>query len=125
MTLHGGLGFSFSDALRIDVDLWYYADTSTSNLDPTLLQTVSDELPFGYTLADLEAQQRLGTTLGTEINARASYRANEHFDLYAAYGLFDPSEFYEVEIDRAAGSARGSVDPQNFWAVSSGVELRY
>jgi hypothetical protein len=125
MSLHGGLGLEFSEALTLDFDFWYFADTSTSNLDPTLALTVADELPFGYTLADLEAQERFGKPLGVEIDARLGYQANEHLSLYSTFGLFEPSEFYQIEIDRSAGTARGSMDAQEFWAVSTGLDLRY
>ncbi|TXD33600.1 hypothetical protein FRC96_15570 [Lujinxingia vulgaris] len=122
--LHGGLGVTLDPGLRLDLGAWMYQDTGSTNLDFARLDAAGDRLPSGYSRDQLEAQQRLGKSLGTELNASLSYQANEALSLYGMGGIFLPGEFYEIEITRNAGSARGSVDNlQQFWAVSAGATL--
>ena len=72
-----------------------------------------------------EAQQRLGKALGTEFNAKLKFQANEALALTFQGGIFMPGQFYEQEISRSAGTALGSNDLQNFWALSGGAKLDF
>jgi len=124
-----GLGFDIADKLRAELDGWYLFDTSESLFDQDEIGETSSDLPFGYTEADLRAQERFGKPIGAEANASLSYRANTALRFYAKGGMFFPSEYYEIEIDRAASQgtkpALGSDDPQNFWALLAGTSLRF
>ena len=124
--LHGGLGVSMAQGLRLDLGAWYYRDTSSTNLAAEDRELAGDDLPSGYSRDELEAQERFGKTLGVELNASVTYQASEALSLYSMGGIFLPGEFYEVEISRNAGSSRGSADNlQNFWAISGGATLAF
>ena len=121
--LHSGLGVNFDPGLRLDLGLWHYQDTGRTNLDPDDLDVAGDNLPSGYSRDELQAQSRLGRTLGTEMNASLTYQANEALSIYGMGGLFLPGDFYDIEVSRNVGSLRGTDDLQNFWAISTGATL--
>ena len=121
--IHAGLGLNF-DPFRLDLGAWQYQDTGRTNLNRAELEVRGDALPSGYSRDELDAQQRLGRNLGLELNAALSFQANQALSIYGMGGIFMPGEFYEIEVSRNVGSARGSVDNlQNFWAISTGATL--
>jgi len=124
-----GIGLDVADKFRADFDAWYLLDTSETFFDQDDLGETSRELPFGFTEADLRAQRRFGEPIGVETNASLLYRANSALRFYAKGGIFFPTDFYEIEIDRTASQgtkpALGSDDPENFWAVLAGTSLRF
>lgn len=121
--VHTGLGMNV-DPFRLDLGAWQYWDTGLSNLDQDRVAVVGDSLPSGYSRDELDAQARLGKPLGLELNAALSFQANEALSIYGMGGIFLPGEFYEIEVSRNVGSARGSADNlQNFWAISTGATL--
>jgi len=126
MVIHGGIGADVVERVSIDLHAWYLKDTSSTNL-PGFddLGDIADELPFGYTEADLIPQERLGRTLGIELDARLGYRASNALVFYTAGGIFMPGSFYEVEIPRTGGTALGAEDPATFWALLGGASLAF
>lgn len=126
--IHGGVGISASDWFRADFDAWYLIDTSNTELPPDKIDEVASNQPFGYTEADLQAQRRFGKPIGAELDASLLFRANKALSFYTKGGVFLPSEFYEIEIDRSVAgdyTALGSEDPQTFWAVAGGTSLSF
>ncbi len=124
--LHGALGINLPGSLRVDLGVWQYQDTGRSNLDLDDIDAVGDRLPFGESRDRLEAQRRLGLNLGTEFSGSLAFQANTALQIYGMGGLFLPGEFYEIEVSRNVGSARGSADNlQNFWAASMGASLAF
>jgi hypothetical protein len=125
-SVHGGLGFLFVDAIRLDLDAWYFQDTGETNVD---FNDVNIDA-FGQNSAEVEAQGRLGDTLGTELNAALTYLANDALTLYAIGGIFLPGDFYETRIDRTAGTALGARDDdpdqlERFWVAAGGATLAF
>lgn len=130
MSVHGGLGFLAGKAARLDLDAWYFQDTSTSNFDVSRAQEVGQTIAFGYSQAELEAQQRLGKSLGTELNLTLTVNPNELLSLYAIGGIFLPGDFYHTRINRVAGTALGAPNSdssqlENFWVASLGATLAF
>lgn len=126
MTLHAGLGFDLIEKIAIDFDLYTFQDTSSTGItDFDNLDQLSDELPFGYTEADLIPQERLGRSLGLELNARVGYTPSDLLALYVQGGMFTPGAFYEIEIPRTGGTALGAEEPANFWAVLGGATVTF
>ncbi len=126
MLIHGGIGAEFVDLVELDLDAYLMRDTSTSNLDNfDDLGDIADELPFGYTEADLIPQERLGRPLGVELNARLGLNPSEALSLYTMGGVFLPGSFYEIEIPRTGGTALGAEDPRTFWAILGGAALTF
>ncbi len=123
--VHFGLGFGLVDTLKLDLGAWHYVDTGNTNLDLERASTLGDALPAGSSQDDLEAQARLGKTLGTELNARLSYSVNQSLSFFTSGGIFVPGEFYSVEVTRKVGSSRGGDDLQDFWAISAGTSLTF
>jgi hypothetical protein len=129
-SLHGGLGFLFVDQIRLDVDAWYFQDTSETNLDMSRIDEIEIPDAWGMNESELYAQERLGKTLGTELNAALTYIANDALSLYAVGGIFMPGDFYETRIERTAGTALGAEDddPDNletFWVAAGGATLAF
>ena len=124
--LHAGLGVSLPVGLRLDLGAWQYWDTGSTLLSEENREQAGDQLPSGFSRDELEAQDRLGAELGTELNTSLSYRANESLTIYGMGGIFLPGAFYEEEISRNVGTSRGSEDDlQNFWAISGGATLQF
>ncbi len=126
--LKAGLDLEVAERFRAEFDGWYLMDTSLSYLDDEDLDQVASELPFGYTEADLEAQDRFGKPIGMEFDASFLYRANEALNFYAKGGIFLPSEYYKTEVDRSVAgnyTALGSDDPATFWAATAGTSLSF
>lgn len=115
--IHGGLALRLADT-TVRGDIWLLADTGSTFLDPAELDSIDP--PFGYSREEFFAETRLGKSLGTEIDVQLNHVFNEVFSGYAVFGTFLPGEFYEIEINKVAGTALGSKDPQTFWAVTAG-----
>lgn len=126
MMLHGGAGFDIVDKLHIDLDGWFFKDTGVSFLDGfDDLGTIADELPFGYTEADLIPQERLGKPLGTELNLQLGFDPSEALALHVRGGMLLPGAFYKIEIPRTGGTALGAESPATFWAVTAGATVSF
>lgn len=124
-TLHAGLGLGLSERLKLDLAFWNFADTGTTNLEFASVSNIGDRLPIGLSQEHLEAQRRLGKSLGNELNATLGFEANEQLKLYTTGGVFLPGDFYAIEVSRNVGLAIGSDDPQNFWVVAGGATLSF
>ncbi len=124
MVLSGGVEVDlFNDQLGLDVGFWYFQDTGSTFLDQAQLDRIADLPAFGYTRADLEAQERLGKALATELDVTVTYAPNDLLDLYVVGGVLLPGEFYETEIDRQAGTFIGSTEPVTGWGITGGLSL--
>ncbi|MCA9563628.1 MAG: hypothetical protein KC561_09070, partial [Myxococcales bacterium] len=89
----------------IDFDFFAYTDTNSSFVD--LANVDSLEAPFGVTPEDFAAQARFGKSLGTELMLTLAVDFNEVFSLFAVGDIFNPGEFYQVEVDRVVGTSLG------------------
>src|SRR5690554_5408693 len=130
MSAHGGLGFLLGESVRLDVDGWYFQDTSETNFDVTRAREVGQDIAFGYSQAELEAQERLGKSLGTEFNLTLTVSPTDLLSLYAVGGVFMPGEFYETRINRNVGTSLGAPGGnadmlENFWVASAGATLAF
>lgn len=126
LVVHGGVGVDLMEKLHLDLDLWWFKDNSSTGIDNfDNLDALADELPFGYTEADLIPQERLGKALGMELDGRLGYTPNEALDLYVQGGMFMPGAFYEIEIPRTGGTALGAESPATFWALLLGTTVRF
>lgn len=123
--VHVGLGVGLVDTLQLDLDFWNMTDTGFTFLDEGNIPTAAQDLPFGYSQSDLEAQQRLGKSLGNELSAGLTYMAKDLVSVYAQGSIFMPGDFFSREITRSGGTALGSNDPQNFWVVLGGVTVNW
>ncbi|MFB6265253.1 MAG: hypothetical protein ABEL76_16765 [Bradymonadaceae bacterium] len=120
-----GLGFELAHKLNLDLNGWYLLDTSQSDVTDEEIDEASGDLPFGYTRADLEAQKRFGKPIGIAADASLRYQINDVITAYARGGAFIPSDYYEIEISRTAGTALGSENPPTFWAATTGAALNF
>jgi hypothetical protein len=131
--IHGALSGSFS-GLTLRADLWMLKDSGSSFLNndasgaertPEQVAAAIDDIdpPFGYSRDEFFAQARLGKDLGMELNVSMAYDVNDALEVFAVYGVFLPGEFYEIEINKVAGTALGSADPQDFFAFTAGASV--
>ncbi len=121
-------------ATELRLGAWFLWDTGHSFLadryeTPEQLREALDsgvvEVPFGISREEFFAEARLGKYLGTEYNVGITYEATPALSVYGNGGIFLPGAFYEIPIDRIAGSALGSTDPANFWTVSFGTKVLF
>jgi hypothetical protein len=130
MSVRAGVGFEFAEKVRLDLDAWHFQDASESNFDIERAEEVGAQTEWGYSEAELLAQERLGKTLGNEIDAAVTYFANEALSLYAIGGIFLAGEFYETPITRNAGTSLGAPEGEasqleDFWLVAGGMTLAF
>jgi len=125
MMIHGGLGLDLIQKLSLDLDVYSFTDTSSTNYDYTKAITDSAELPFGYDEYDLRAQERLGKSLGMEFNAKLGFQPNSVLGFYVGGAIMLAGDFHKIEVNRRVGTAIGAADPDMFWAVSAGSNLKF
>lgn len=121
-SIYAGIDVGILDRADINLGAWILTDTGRG-MDEGEVNAVARDLPFGYTLADLLAQQRLGKALGTELDAGVSIKAHERINIFSQGGLFLPGEFYQGEISRTGGTALGSDSPANAWLIAGGISM--
>lgn len=122
-SIYAGIDIGLMKKAELALGAWFLRDTGVSFLDPSKYEAEGTTLPFGYSLADLLAQRRLGKSLGTELDAGLSIKAHELINFFGQGAVFLPGEFYGIEIPRTGGTALGSTDPVNAWMVSGGVSI--
>lgn len=81
--------------------------------------------PFGYSRDEFLAEQRFGEDLGQELDLQLTLKPNDALEIYGVYSTFAPGAFYEIEIEKIAGSALGSSNPQDFWAAMGGAKVTF
>lgn len=124
--IHAGAAFTLAD-VTLRGDGWILTDTGSTFFDQNEIDTVT--VPFGYTREEFAAQERLGKSLGTEIDVQLRWKADENTEFYGIYSTFLPGEFYETRIDRVVGSRTASLGSEdnleNFWAVTAGAVVSF
>lgn len=125
MMFNGGVGVDLIQKLSLDLDVYTFADTSSTNYDFTQSITDSAELPFGYDEYDLRAQERLGTSLGMEFDGKLAFQPNSVLQFYVGGAVMLAGDFHKIAVNRRVGTAIGSADPDMFWAVSAGSNLNF
>ncbi len=109
--------------VTVGAGYWLLQDTGVTALDPDDVDTLVP--PFGYSREEFRAQERLGKTLGHEIDLRLGLQATEELSFYAQGAVLLPGGFYGIEVGRAAGTQLGSANPQLFWDASAGARLEF
>lgn len=107
----------------IGAGYWFLQDTGLTALDTGNVDNIVP--PFGYSREEFRAQERLGRTLGHEVDLRFAVDATENLTFYAQGAMLLPGAFYGIEVGRAAGTQLGSLDPQIFWDASAGARVEF
>jgi hypothetical protein len=107
----------------LNVGWWSMWDTGLTTLDPD--ENAINNPPFGYTREEFEAEFRLGKPLGHEANLGASVDLGKYIQIFAQGGILLPGAFYGQVINRVAGNALGSDDPQMAWDVNGGTRVTF
>jgi hypothetical protein len=114
------------DKWGLNTSGWLLMDTGSSFAADTNFQDLVGPPPFGRTMAEFEAQRRLGKVLGVAMDVQVSYQANENLKFLIEYGQFMPDEFYELEVDRLAGENRAMLGGQaEFRVARAGAEVSF
>jgi len=121
--IHAAVDANLTSALALNIGWWMLQDTGLSEVNFKKVDTLQP--PFGYARAAFKAQERLGQTLGQEINAELAYQAGEHTRLFMTGGAIVNTEFYATEIERVAGSALGARNPATPWAAAAGTRVAF
>ena len=121
--LHVGASVLLYDRLELSGDWWMFTDTTNTFLDPGALNTIDP--PFGYSREEFAAEERFGKALGQEINGRLDLKLTEALSTYATYGIFTPGSYYDLRIDRVAGTSLGGPSVTDFWAANAGAVVKF
>lgn len=115
--------YRFQPGLTIGGGVWHLQDTGTSEVDFSDLDNLVP--PSGYSRSEFAATRRHGRTLGTEVDLHAGWQFGEHVSAFARGAMILPGGYYSIVIDRRAGTALGSTDPQMPWALQAGTQVRF
>ena len=113
----------FPVGLSLFAGVWHLQDTGVSRVDFTDLDNL--EPPFGFSRSEFAATRRLGRTLGTEVDLEVGWQFGKFVEAYVRGASIVPGNFYSIEIDRVAGTALGSSNPQFPWAVQAGTRVSF
>lgn len=122
-SIYAGFDMTVKNKVKVDAGVWFLKDAGSTNFNSDTDALEANDIPWGYSLADLQAQERLGKSLGTELDLGLAVNMSDKVDLVAQGAYFLPGEFYKIELSRTAGSALGSTDPANAWLVMGGLSL--
>ncbi|MEN0064936.1 MAG: hypothetical protein AAGA48_22515 [Myxococcota bacterium] len=103
--------------------VWFLQDTGFSDVDFETIDFL--EPPFGYSRSEFAATERLGKILGTEIDAEVGWQFGRYVDTFLRGAVVVPGGFYGIPIDRVAGNALGSDNPQFPWAAHGGIRVSF
>lgn len=115
-------GYELPGPMGIQAGYWFLQDTGFSYITDYATLDNSDP-PFGYSTREFAAEERLGRTLGQEIDLSLTAQATDHIMFFAAGGVFLPGEFYSITADRIAGTQLGG-DAMT-WTGSGGMEMTF
>ncbi|TNE84651.1 MAG: hypothetical protein EP330_28675 [Deltaproteobacteria bacterium] len=122
--IHAEAAYHLPGPLSFNAGFWNMKDTGLTGLDFANVDTMDP--PFGYSRDEFKAQERLGKSLGSEINLGIQYsrimeNANTPDPLHVDFGLvgamFLPGEYYAIPISRIAGDQLGGEEMG--WALSA------
>lgn len=121
--IHARAGYQFDFGLGVSAAWWMMSDSGYSQTNLAQLDNITP--PFGYSRSEFEAQKRLGTLLGQELDLDLTYQATPAMTVYASGAYVIPGEFQSLTIDRVAGTALGSATPAAPWAAYAGTRLSF
>ncbi len=119
--IHGNLGYTFGFGLDVTASYWTFKDTGLSQLDQGNLDAIDP--PYGYSREVFAAQERIGKSLGQEINLDVGQTLSKHLRVYANGAVFLPGDFYSVDISRIAGTQLGG--NAMAWGLNAGTRVRF
>mgnify|MGYP000362341730 CR=1 FL=1 len=121
--VHARAGYELDMGLTFSAAWWMMSDSGFTRLDFGNLDNITP--PFGYSRSEFRAQQRLGQTLGHELDLDLVYEVREGLSVYASGAYIIPGNFQAIPIDRVAGTNLGTPDPAAPWAAYAGTRLRF
>ncbi len=113
-------GWDSEVGLTVEAGWWWLTDRGITDLNLSSLDTLTP--PYGYAREELAAEERLGSSLGHELNGSVGWRFGEPVTLFAQGGAIVGTSFYGTEIARVAGTALGSSSPAMPWTLSVGLK---
>jgi hypothetical protein len=123
MFLHADAGYTLANGFGLWAGYWFLMDRGVTQLNLANLDDLTP--PFGYSRSEFAAQQRLGKTLGHEVNLEARGYLGEHVQLYLNGAAIVPGAFYGITVDRVAGTALGSPNPAMPWSIYGGTRVTF
>lgn len=121
--IHARAGYEFDFGLGVSAAWWMMRDSGFTRLDFANLDNITP--PFGYSRSEFRAQQRLGKTLGNELNLDITHQVTKNLSAYASGAYVIPGAFQGIRIDRVAGTSLGSDSPAAPWAAYAGTRLNF
>ena len=113
---------------KVDVrgSWWLMMDTGKSFAAENQFASLIDPPPFGRTLAEFQAQDRMGKTLGQAMDLQLKYTVDANLSFLVDFGVFLPDEFYAIQVDRLAGETRAMLGGEApFWVGRAGAVVTF
>lgn len=120
--LHAGVKGDFGKPW-LRAGWWFLQDTGVTAVNLNRLDQIDP--PFGYSRDEFRAEERMGKTIGQEIDIDGGYQVTEAVEIRAAGAVILPAEYYTIEIARVAGSALGSSNPKMPWGLNAGLRVDF
>ncbi|MCB9795872.1 MAG: hypothetical protein H6741_24510 [Alphaproteobacteria bacterium] len=121
--IHANAGYQLANGLSARLSWWTMQDTGATFLDLGELDDINP--PFGYGAEEFAAEERVGQTLGHEVDLDLSASLTEHLVLFGNAAYFLPGPYYEVQISRVAGDQLGWDGEAKIWAANAGLQVRW
>ncbi len=115
-------GYDLPGPIGFDAGFWMFQDTGFSYIEDYAALDNYDP-PFGYSTREFEAEERLGRSLGQEVDFTLNIQATEAMLFFANGAVFMPGDFYAIAIDRIAGDSLGG--DAMAWQGAGGMEVRF
>lgn len=126
--IHAEAAYHLPGPISVSAGFWNMQDTGITALVLSEVDTI--DAPFGYSRDEFRAQERLGQSLGTELDLSVGYSrvmegANTpdplHVDFNLTGAIFLPGGYYAIPVSRIAGDHLGG-DEMAF-AISAGSRV--
>ncbi len=129
-SLHAGVGARFGSKYLLRLDYWILQDNGSSDVDFSNADSAAEVASSNKFLseAEVEAQERLGESIGQEFNIYAEYNPNSLLKFYGAAGFFIPGPFFDIPVEDVVsqnGVPKGDEADANFYAVTLGTEMSF
>jgi hypothetical protein len=114
-------GYDLPQHVNFEVEYWLMQDTGLSQVDFGNLNDLT--APYGYSREEFAAEERLGKTLGHEIDADVEAEIGEHVTAWIEGGILLPGAYYAIRTNRVAGTQLGGEEMG--WATSAGMAVEF
>lgn len=123
--MHFGVGVEINTKYQVMLDIWMLTDNGSSKVDFKNVAEINNRFRSN---AEISAQERLGKSMGQEINLTFEYNPDKLLKFFVVSAIFFPGDFYKNPIEEAAssnGGPKGAKQDADFTGFAFGTEFKY